>query len=290
MGEVILKILFKTDNSNAWIRNSFHLGTAVPGISDLDITVNFYNAPSFHEVQSIRKKYAFLKLLFPFMGEMNILVESELKFALPFFNKYEAARDPHLNQYEYIDTDEMKAAFLLRMYEADLKNLSSIPKLREKKWKSHLESTSLSIIDISEPKRLLESILKLCDLNANESKIFLEKVMSSGSFEGVEETSELDFITFFPHRWSVWANVNGGVVHRLGKLNLTDERKSLIKALLYWELMGLYTQFRLMQEESNIIFYIGLLTNFLNELDFKNLALEFGSLNKIVKEWSECCE
>lgn len=127
----------------AWARNSFVLGTWVPLLSDLDLTVLDACPPTRLSTRASR-----LKRAFPFLGEIHHFIESDLPALAEIGNPWELARDPRL-----LAEMEMRgirpgqpfdrphaAAFLCRMLEADNRNLESRPARRRLKWDSHFRS------------------------------------------------------------------------------------------------------------------------------------------------------
>jgi len=288
----IVKMSLCCSNAQVWIRNSYYLKSLVVGLSDLDVTVAFKEKPTSLDIERLEKKYALLKKLIPFLGELNVLSWHELDFIKSIFNHYECQRDPYLSSLVNKTKNDRQfdaLSFLLRMFEADLHNLKSQPHYRIKKWKSHLNPMGVEVKAPLNPEIILEKISKLAQLKNSDLDSFLKSLISNEK-EALSEEDRL-FSILFPHRWAVWANVNGGLEELIKENNYSKQESEIILTLLRWELMGLYTQFRILPKEQNIDFYVDLLYRFSVAMEEsctekeKSNSADFKSLCIIVEEW-----
>jgi hypothetical protein len=118
-----------------WCRNSIYRGNYVFGLSDLDLTIYFEKDFHHQTLQEILRYQKHLKKVYPFLGELNLYVDSlsrELKGAVNYF---EFHRDPilvkRIGQLESFDLKTDGAVFLLRMLYADRKKLRASPYRQE---------------------------------------------------------------------------------------------------------------------------------------------------------------
>lgn|GEM_PF-6468490 len=136
------------NGAEVWCRNSFRIGGWTFGLSDLDLTI-YSERPNARGFSEIRTKFIGLKRWFPWIGEVNFYTRSIASRFLMNANPLELQRDPELLARFGLDlrrspSDAESAAFLLRMLESDVLNLSakagagSTKRLRKAKWVSHL--------------------------------------------------------------------------------------------------------------------------------------------------------
>ena len=123
-------------------RNSYVLGSFVPLVSDLDLTILLRGPIGDDTSQKIQSDLDDLTRIFPFIGESNVYFEQALDFLLDFMNPFELERDPELKSLafkgpERLDLKTLAAVFLFRMLDADLLSLTARPRYRVKKWLSH---------------------------------------------------------------------------------------------------------------------------------------------------------
>lgn len=127
---------YQSQECQVWSRNSFYFRNFIPGLSDIDISV-----------QSLEKPAEFLfwkdslKIFFPWIGEVNwypSLIANEMCFLC---NKVELSRDPvlvsKLSQPALRMTDIDRFIFLIRMIDYDKSGLNSNPRSRTRKWAYH---------------------------------------------------------------------------------------------------------------------------------------------------------
>lgn len=244
--------------ARVWIRNSYYLKTLVVGISDLDISVQFPVNPTVRQVSRIKKYHRNLKKIFPFLGEMNIYIKSDENL-IQAFNTLELNRDPYLKNVHSRNnsgTHYERITFILRMFESDRVNLSICPKYRQKKWLSHFKAIGEDKLEVIEAKDIINFLSSAVSKESSKYKEGLESFLESGEFNF---SSSRETILLFPHRWAVWVNVNGGIEEGIKKLGLNLDERKIIQEMIKWELMGLYTQRFLLEDNQNLDFYLKLL-------------------------------
>lgn len=171
----VCRIVFKKVHGpnflGLWARNSFVLGYFVPFKSDLDLTLHLSTSPDSTAIRRHNMTYHILKLLFPFLGEINTVADESLSDSVQFLNHFELMRDPRLHSLISARTPVPIASrsaavcFLLRMLESDYRNLTHRPQSRLKKWTHHRSaiSDSLKIVDLPQlsPEDMLEGIYRI---------------------------------------------------------------------------------------------------------------------------------
>lgn len=254
-GEVFICNKLQDENTKVWTRNSYYLKTLVVIKSDLDVTISFLKSPSSNEIQNKIKKYKKYKKFLPFLGELNIICQNDLSFIQKSFNHYEAARDPHLAKIVNLNKhpSSERATFLLRMFEADRHNLSNKNPLRLKKWRSHLSDCSIGSTEDLVPT-LFEKLVELTHLDREDLLHYLTEYLNN-DFKPNEKMS----LVLYPAQWAVWANINGGTSNLVDSFSLNTMEKKIILSGLRWEIMGLYTQFRILPAENNVSFFTELI-------------------------------
>jgi hypothetical protein len=123
-------------NLRLWTRNSYHFKCHIPGLSDIDISVLSKETPEgFLLYRNV------LKLVFPWIGEVNWYPEMIAQDMCSLANKVEMSRDPVLTGLYLKEgaqaSDAEKFVFLLRMIDYDLACLRSNPAARVRKWAYH---------------------------------------------------------------------------------------------------------------------------------------------------------
>lgn len=247
-----------------WAKNSYALGTLVPGRSDLDGVIFC----SHHDHQAVLSHhlriYPWAKKLIPFLGEITFLEAEEAALFAPIANFYELSRDPHLAQLlgQAPAADrEQGLVFFLRMLEADAHNLRQEPFLRRRKWQRHLED--LGILD--------KIAIDLPTLTQVAHHHFFPRFASwaqavenyLGQSVGLEELARPEFIFLFPHR-ALGAYLHLGRFEEMKKSLGESEFfcQKLFLAHLDWELWGLSHQRFWIQDSETLTPHL----NFLREL------------------------
>lgn len=139
----VIKLPFRK-NTKVWSRNSFFFKSYVPGLSDIDISVLSKETP----IRFLRWK-KFLKIFFPWIGEINWYPSDISAQMCLLANKVELLRDPGIIQ-EVIKsspqvTDIDRLTFLIRMIDYDLKGLVNNPQSRIRKWAYHWDHVKGSV-------------------------------------------------------------------------------------------------------------------------------------------------
>lgn len=285
IAEKVVILVISEQKINVWIRNSYYLNSLVVGISDLDISVQYMNRPSEVEINKLKTKLRYLKYFFPFLGETNIYVKSDEEL-LRSFNFYEMKRDPYLSTLTEDDKGRckyQKLIFILRMLESDRENLCNFPQYRQKKWKSHFKSIDGPFYQKIGPVEVLDYIASSMPGDSERYREVLNSFLKSGEYH-FSDSREMALL--FPHRWSVWVNINGGIEEGIKKLNLSDDERIIFQEMIRWEIMGLYTQRFLLTEKDNINFYL----NYLREVNMLISSYDQSvldrSLSKLIQEQS----
>lgn len=246
----------RISNSKVWYRNSYVTGNYVFGVSDLDISIMMdrLNPDQIIKITSELKK---LKRVFPFVGEINFFIRDHVVDLSPSLNLYEKKRDPIINSlmmdYAPFGQDVEKAVFLLRMLEADKKNLLEIPLARQKKWRNHFQELNLSFPRFIDKNFIIKTIMALIAPESNDKEIneainFLFCPLSED--EHVLFENKPAFWKFlYPNR-HFWSD-------DLSSENLNMVKNSSLRWIclrqIDWEIWGLNTQLALnMHSDDNI--------------------------------------
>lgn len=243
-----------------WARNSYVLGTLVPLVSDLDITVWYDKEPEPSAVRALAALLATVKKAAPFLGEANLYVAGEAQQLGSLLNRFELLRDPELSRRfqgtptSKLDTQAQAAAFMLRMLEADIHNVLNRPESRRRKWDSHVESveklTGKTLIPIwhNYPSRsLLRGLLDATiDLAAAGDVKVTEILEMYFECAGRDVPRHALKAVYGEKNW-MWS----AVPHRFCFDESVGERlhgaqAQLLEAQVSWELWGVASQYRLM--------------------------------------------
>lgn len=242
-----------------WARNSYVFGTLVPLVSDLDITVWYEREPTRDAIRALAVFLKAAKKAVPFLGEANVYVASEVEELKSLINRFELERDPELGRRLQGAADPaitvriQSAAFLLRMLEADLKNLLNRPLERQRKWDGHFAKiTALTQVPLtpilkgfpgrSAVRGVVEVIAGMLDeIESTPSlEAYFECVGRGVPWHILKPLSEHNplWIAAMPHRFLEVAPGKG-----------TERRNQLTAAQLGWELWGVMSQYRLATDE-----------------------------------------
>ncbi|MBL7713899.1 MAG: hypothetical protein JNL01_00440 [Bdellovibrionales bacterium] len=246
-----LQTLKLTLPAQVWARNSFQLGTDNPGQSDLDLTLFLEESPSDADLNRIRSSLIWAKRMAPWVGEANLYVWKKDSSWLKHANFYELGRDPKLLKkvrFESapIATPEDALVFLIRMADADCKNLIKNPASREKKWRSHFLATGIepmSAAELSE-KRLKGVISKILSLGVSHSDPYWVQNVSDliqSRYDHAKYPPLPESVALFPHKIGFLAN-------RIRELS--PQLKRVLIAQVRWELWGLTGQRRIRKLEN----------------------------------------
>jgi hypothetical protein len=188
-----------------WYRNSFALGYARWGKSDLDISFSFKEQPSDDDLQSLYRFYSKAKRIFPWLGETNTYLPDDQTLIKKYINIFELSRDPifmkkqnmsitNANQWE-------KAVFLTRMIASDEKNLHASPEKRSGKWNFHLKQIGETKNEIS-----YDGLVKLAhQLIGLDEKFNLLKFRDLKSTWSHQDTVQVMPYLIYDLRWEMWA-------------------------------------------------------------------------------------
>lgn len=276
-----------------WPRNSYLTSAFQPFKSDLDLTIWMKNPPSRQEQIQMRRVLRRAKKLFPFLGECNVYVEAFARRYVRWWNFFEGQRDPYsgsllsaFERSEVISLPAQRSAFLLRMLDADKRNLKHFPRRRARKWRLHLQALNDSHLDeaLFDSSRPFDSLLAaslywLFDQNdpahiyraVREAKAFLER--GHHSDEGPVPPI---WAALFPHHFSSYQPPGPA------ELEVFME---VTKAQLAWELWGMQSQFLLRSNFPEVLGHLERLSRFCHEAGpaFQDFAQEFRSLGEQMK-------
>jgi hypothetical protein len=239
-----------------WPRNSYALGTLVPIVSDLDLTVWLSEGLTQSQFSALLMRLDLARKAMPWIGEINFYLVDDLPFIAPHFNCYELARDPALQRKleqrgctvggplpPPTDSKAHACSFLLRMLEADLRQVTLQPASRTEKWRSHFETVGQPWPS-PEPRALREAVLRasvtLLGLTTDPD---LALASLKRYFDARVQMLPLGALPIeplwracFPHRFCWEPGVPPVTEERLAQIML---------AQISWEIVGIYTQFRL---------------------------------------------
>ena len=129
-------------------RNSFALGYLEPGWSDIDLSLRLPEKFSQNNFEIFLKTYHRVQKILPLLGELNVYSPQRLEFILKYHNPFELSRNPDLTvelKFNRTANKAHGAVFLLRQCEKDMKNLSTSPMSRTKKWQYHWDQIQSSL-------------------------------------------------------------------------------------------------------------------------------------------------
>ncbi|HUP56798.1 MAG TPA: hypothetical protein VM598_05045 [Bdellovibrionota bacterium] len=243
--EAALAAAFGRGRARAWPRNSFLTSNFVPGLSDLDVTVLFESEPSPAEWRRLARVLRALRRPFPWLGEANAYVASELSRLAPLGNRHELARDPRLASMlepapDLLPDRARTAAFLARMLERDAEGLELRPVARLGKWKEHLEAAGCPPPPEASALRdhVIGCLFDLLDGQAAERSSFLAAVVAhlgraaSGAEPDYARGSNPWLFSLFLHRYCGARPIP----------RLTAAQAALVLAQAAWECWGLASQ------------------------------------------------
>jgi hypothetical protein len=258
-----------------WPRNSYALGTLVPLVSDLDLTIWFATDPGEKTMGRLNRALPLLKKVFPFMGEVNLYFGDEEIIFAKLVNYFELMRDPQLiNLIPPWPRKNLKTeavVYLLRHLEADLHNLMTRPQVRLKKWRQNLNKVSEVLLfdqnaELKNPNTLFKDILSfIIDLLMVEDPIQRQEITQSlesyfilknsgASLNEMEATLNPWWLIFFPHRFCFSSK----------DLPLGHEKFSeIFVGQVQWEIWGIMSQMRINPQVSNYKEHLECLAGFM---------------------------
>jgi hypothetical protein len=219
-----------------WCRNSIYDGNFVFGISDLDVTAISSMRLSEDGYKLVFNHARQIKKIYPWLGEINLYAQDDLKSISELMNPYELSRDKNLIKLTSpltTPTIAEKCVFILRMLYSDRINLKHSPEFRQKKWKGHFEHLGIhhqgKITTDSIKAVLVEmtgtNIIPVVDFFLNEHYI-AERVCHLDT--------PLEWGYFFPHLFLL---SQGFPIETENQM-----LKEIAIAQMKWEIAGIYTQ------------------------------------------------
>jgi len=235
-----------------WAKNSYALGTLVPGLSDLDGVI-YSKGPQISKILNYHQKiFPWVKRFIPFLGEITFLEQIWAKNFSAIINPYELSRDPILKNKLFSDhlpqtQNAHGFVFLLRMLEADRYNLFHKFTLRKKKWAQHLQLVGIKpIFPLKNAKDLITTIYEhYASHQVFDKKVVTLAILQNYLQHGIEAIDSLSesFLFLFPHR-ALGLFLHHHRFREMGKI-LTEssrEQQLLFMFHLDWELWGLAHQ------------------------------------------------
>lgn len=229
--------------SQLWPRHSYQLGTFVFGLSDLDLSLILPGDLTQSDFSRVRWLLRLIKVLFPFLGEINLFDYRFHSQLVCTANPYEVARDPLLfDKFSFSKSDESvdKCVYILRNLMSDRLNLITRGKIREKKWRRHFfdigekPPTGFSPEDF---KVWFSRYVAIQNEEQNDWIKLLEFLLSP------DFNSQTAFRSLSPRLWRVvfphcflWGEVEGE------HLLLTNFEKRIMARQIEWEIWGISTQ------------------------------------------------
>jgi hypothetical protein len=208
-----LQIIARLFGCQLWARNSFLTDAFVPGISDLDISIIYYD----NRVYMLENIYKFLKKIIPILGEVN-WYDKKVIDKMDFFNFYEISRDPILKKKFFTRQSvviEEKIIFILKMMSYNMTKNFQI-----NKWKSYCEILGLS------PKEYFSS----------QDDIF-KWLVQYGGFNIVDLQS---FFVHHKYNQILLSYLTPVDMWMHAKLHSINNR--LLRSALCWEIMAMVTR------------------------------------------------
>ncbi len=254
-----IKQLFSNKQYQIWTRNSFRFRRLSFFISDVDFTLILKQAMTESEIRLIAKKLK--EKRFPLQGELNLYFEEDLRRVADVMNHYELQRDPELISYLEnlgIKPNEKKnsankAAFLIKMLQSDLFNLTLIPSLRIPKWQGHFN-------DLEFPKKITEQLVQLMQHNQNPIEFIIEQITKLLSLKNddsikfkqamrewahytqLQKNWQDDDCDFIENSWRLVIGINQLTYTKKLLPQLSQDQISLAEAFVQWERFAYLTQ------------------------------------------------
>ncbi|OUR93623.1 hypothetical protein A9Q84_19330 [Halobacteriovorax marinus] len=249
IAKVVVTTLIAKKDVKIWVRNSYVFNNIVCALSDLDFTIVVKEVVMGDKAVA---RYSLLKKVFPFLGEINLYLEDELKTFAPIVNSFELKRDPSLMEYlgnqVVSSTKYEELVFLCKTVESDQENLLSIPEYRVKKWQHHFELTG-NQCDVS-----LSSLLNLLKEKSQslgfDSDKFIEHYYTKNRTIKKdcddfyrENLDKQSYILLYPFRWIGSSLTCDSFIHDIEEIkSFSEDQLKLLEAQVQWEVWGLYSQ------------------------------------------------
>lgn len=242
-----LLFLKLTSSEALFPRNSFVTQTMTLGLSDLDLTAVYDAQPSALVLENLRSFHQRMKVLFPFLGELNTYSSQCISVFIDYVNPYEQQRDPYLVTYSKKAPSRAHGmVFLARLFEADKHQLAITPEWREKKWQTHFQSVGL---DKREENILSQFLTCFEGLVGDPEEL---RLYWDGRLKGAQGDGLLDLL-FRPYEWEV---MQMKTVH-----SLTEPQAQVLQESLHWELWGLLGQLHELYQRPEFVPHLQRLQN-----------------------------
>ncbi|MBK9294005.1 MAG: hypothetical protein IPM57_06100 [Oligoflexia bacterium] len=246
-GELFYVLIFKFLQSmfvgkkyELWYRHSLKLGYLQTFISDIDLTLFFYDAAQTKKIYRKAKLLKVARKLCPIIGETNIYPYTFQETIFKNINYYEALKDPFLYNKIKSKCNPSKialAVFWARAIDSDKNNLISYARARVNKWtynnnyldkEEKLDTTNLSM------QATIAVIPKLLKLNKTEADKLEAELINyfMCNKDGFDEFLEWQ-LCFFPHKlYKMRAHA-----YKLNSLQM-----NILEEQVRWEIFGALTQ------------------------------------------------
>jgi hypothetical protein len=266
---------FRSSKIEIWPRHSFVLGTFVPFVSDLDLTIFTPSDVSPVETQKIRDEIESISKIFPAFGEVNLYLEADQWLSADFMHRLELSRDPRFSKKITLDDSSRNrkissAIFLFRMLDSDWRNLKIRPQVRVKKWRAHLASIAndygrdIGTVSKAAPPDLatLSSLLfEILDLDA-ETRLDCENHLRQ--YFQLKEAGKTAWEVQYPQR--MWALAPHVMIYGYDQPSeLSGTLAEFFIGQLNWEIWGLGTQYILTERKTAFLDHLAKLKALLHQ-------------------------
>lgn len=261
-----------------WPRNSYLTKAFTPLKSDLDTTAYFLKEPNIKDLNALNACLRHVKYLFPALGETNIWDKDNAIIFTNISNPLELSRDPYLLRNLNIAPSSPsiaeKLVYLLRLEEADLKNLVYHPETRKKKWQLHFEACELNPLDQISLSAINNVVVELglkygIPIIQENLESYQNALLEADPLHLMTRRSwfKVEHIMMFPHRFCFLPEEN---LQRAAKI---EKLHALAIAQLRWEIVGIYTQINQIASHEGIALHINRMEQFLKVIDSKDQEL-----------------
>ncbi len=283
---IATKTLINNSHTKVWPRNSFVTKKIVAAMSDLDLTIII---TKIGQEKVVTRKYKFLKIIFPFLGEMNIYDKKPVLNFIELANSYELDRDPHLLEefsFHKKATPYEKIVFFCKILESDQENLKSIPEYRRKKWEKHLRD--LNINSAVGFDHLKDALSKLCHDQGIDSTSFLddffmenrtEKINCDNFYRNCKD--KRSYILLYPFRWIGSSLTCESFYHDIELLkDFSNNELKLLEAQISWEIWGLFSQYLHNIQNATLHTHLENIKQVMESNDYLRKTLVYKKLNE----------
>jgi hypothetical protein len=247
-------------HAQVWARNSYRLGNWTAFQSDIDLSVWMAREPKAGEVARLVRTHQRVKKVFPFLGEINLYIATDLKWVELLINAFELERDPQLAKkittQSPLELRFHAASFLLRMLESDIERVLNEPEGRRPKWDAHFARVTTLVggkecgIWEGFPERsllrgIVELIVHLLELPSEERQKFTEQLELYFQSIGRDVPTHLlaPLLADEPYLWAAFPQCF--CFRTENRPVLEGALSGLAQAQLSWEFAGMLAQHRL---------------------------------------------